>query len=209
VHEAVGDDDLQQRQTLRQSLRTRRAALSLAEVHAASAPVCAALSSLPLMTRARAVALYAAFDGEIDLEPLRALLHSRRIRVAFPRVVSNRPPAQQFHEVGEGDVLPLGKFNIRAPLPTAPLIDPELLDVIVIPAIAFSRDGHRLGFGFGHYDAALKHFPRALRIGVAHDFQLIPSFATHAGDEPVDIIQTPRERIVTRARAIAPEEVLS
>jgi 5-formyltetrahydrofolate cyclo-ligase len=209
VHEAVGDDDHKQRSTLRQSLRARRAALSLAEVHAASADVCAALASLPVLTRARAVALYAAFRGEIDLEPLRAILHSRHIRVAYPRVIANQPPQQTFHEVFAGETLPPDKFSIPAPLPTAPPIDPQELDVILVPAIALSRDGQRLGWGFGHYDHALRQFSRALRIGVVHDFQLIAPFATHAGDEPVDLIQTPRERIVTRARAFAPEEVLS
>jgi 5-formyltetrahydrofolate cyclo-ligase len=205
----VGDDDHKQRVSLRQSLRARRAALSLAEVHAASAEVCAALASLPVLTRARAVALYAATKGEIDLQRLRTILQSRQIRLAFPRVISNQPPEQAFHEVFADEVLPPGKFSIPAPLPTAPLIDPQLLDVIVVPAIALSRDGHRLGWGMGHYDSALRKFPRALRIGVVHDFQLIAPFATHAGDVPVDLIQTPRERIVTRARAFAPEEVLS
>jgi 5-formyltetrahydrofolate cyclo-ligase len=207
VHEAVGDDDRQQRQTLRQSLRAQRAALPPELVATASRAVCQALASLPALRRARTVALYAAVKGEIDLAPLRQLLHADAIGVAFPRVVSSAPPELAFHEVQPDEPLARGRFAIPAPPEHAPRVSE--LDVILVPAIALSPNGHRLGFGFGHYDAALKHFPRALRIGVVHDFQLIAPFATHAGDEPVDVIQTPRERILTRARAIAPEEVLS
>jgi 5-formyltetrahydrofolate cyclo-ligase len=207
VHEAVGVDDRQQRQTLRQSLRAERAALSRPLVDEASRAVCAALSSLPPLARAQTVALYSAVDGEIDLSPLRAELHDRSVAVVFPRVVSHRPPEMIFHVVGKNDVLAPTGFSIPAPDDSAPLAGD--VDVFIIPAVALSRDGRRLGFGFGHYDAALRRHPRALRIGVVHDFQLVAPFPTHAGDEPVDLIQTPRERIVTRARAFAPEEVLS
>jgi len=60
-----------------------------------------------------------------------------------------------------------------------------------------------------HYERALAGAPRALRIGLCHDFQLVDHLPPRVGDEPVDLVQTPRERVLTGARALAPEEVLS
>ena len=177
MYEAVGDDERRQRQTLRQSLRAQRAAMSLAESRAASARVCAALSSLPSLLRARVVALYAAIDNEIDLAELRAWLHARSIRVAYPRILSRADHTLAFHEVAVDETLLPAEFAIPSP-PDVGALEPDAIDVILVPAIGFSRDGHRLGFGHGYYDATLATHPRALRIGAAHEFQLVDSFTT-------------------------------
>ena len=74
------------------------------------------------------------------------------------------------------------------------------LDLIIVPGVAFDRRGHRIGYGRGFYDRALAQMPRAVRIGVCHAFQLIDQVSPWDGDEPVDLIVTPTERIDTFAR---------
>jgi 5-formyltetrahydrofolate cyclo-ligase len=208
VHEAVGEDDRTQREELRRRLRERRAALPEAFVRAASADVCAAVVALPAFARARRIALYAATRGEVDPTALREPLHARGADVAYPRVVSTDPARLAFCRVGAGEPLIAGRFGIPEPLPTEG-IDPAALDLILVPGVAFSRDGHRLGFGHGYYDGALAGAPRAVRVGLCHEFQLVDHLPPRAGDEPVDFIITPRERLIVGARLLAPEEVPS
>jgi 5-formyltetrahydrofolate cyclo-ligase len=213
VHEAVAKDERTQRQELRRSLRDQRAALPDDVVRTASAAVCAALGALPAWARARRVALYAATRGEIDPGALRPLLHRAGVTVAYPRVVSTDPPALEFVSVEADTALVPGRFGILEP-PHAPdvdasVLDPAELDLVLVPGIAFGRDGHRLGFGFGYYDRALSAAARALRVGLCHAFQLVDHLPPRTGDEPVDLILTPRERLPTGARPLASEEVPS
>ena len=208
VHEAVAEDDRTQREVLRRSLRDKRASLAEGLVRAMSADVCAAVAALPAFARARSIALYAPVRGEIDPTQLRDLLHERGAEVSYPRVVSTVPPLLAFCSVAPGEPLATGRFGIPEPR-AAGAVAADALDLIFVPGIAFARDGHRLGFGHGYYDRALAAVPRALRIGLCHDFQLVDRLPPRIGDEPVDLVLTPRERVSTGARALAPEEVPS
>ena len=177
-------------------------------MRAMSADVCAAVAALPGFARARRVALYAPVRGEIDPSQLRDLLHERGAEVAYPRVVSTVPPLLAFCSVAPGEPLAPGRFGIPEPRAAGGIAD-DALDLIFVPGVAFSRNGHRLGFGHGYYDRALAAAPRALRIGLCHEFQLVDHWPPRIGDEPVDFVLTPVERVVTRARPLAPEEVPS
>jgi 5-formyltetrahydrofolate cyclo-ligase len=208
VHEAVADDDRDTREALRKRLRELRARLGADELASASADVCARVAAQPELARARVVALYAARAGEIDPASLVAALAARGARACLPRVVAVAPPRLAFAAIAPGEPLAIGRFGIREPAPDAATVALDALDVVLVPGVAFARDGGRLGFGHGYYDAALRSSPRALRIALAHDFQLVDSLPQHEGDEPVDLILTPQARIVTRARALVPEEAL-
>jgi 5-formyltetrahydrofolate cyclo-ligase len=208
VHEAVAEDDRTQREKLRRTLREKRAVLAEGIVRAMSADVCAAVAALPEFARARRVALYAPVRGEIDPSQLRALLHDRGADVAYPRVVSTVPALLAFCRVAPGEPLTAGKFGIPEPRAAGAIADDEL-DLIIVPGVAFARDGQRLGFGHGYYDRALAAAPRALRIGLCHEFQLVDRLPPRPGDEAVDLILTPRERVTTGARPLVPQEVPS
>jgi 5-formyltetrahydrofolate cyclo-ligase len=205
---AVAEDDRTQREVLRRSLRDKRASLAEGLVRAMSADVCAAVAALPAFARAARVALYAPVRGEIDPTQLRDLLHERSAIVAYPRVVSTVPPLLAFCSVAPGEPLATGRFGIPEPRAAGAVAD-DSLDLIFVPGIAFSRSGHRLGFGHGYYDRALAAMPHSLRIGLCHQFQLVDHVPPRVGDEPVDLVLTPGERIITRARPLAPEEVPS
>ncbi len=209
---AVAEDDRNDQRTgrekLRRMLRDQRAALAEPLVRAMSADVCAAVAALPAFARATRVALYASVRGEIDPTELRAPLHARAADVVYPRVMSTDPPLLAFCRVDRDEPLAAGRFGIPEPA-AATAVDAATIDLILVPGVAFARDGHRLGFGHGYYDHALAAAPRALRVGLCHDFQLVDRLPPRAGDEPVDVILTPRERIITGARPLAPEEVPS
>jgi 5-formyltetrahydrofolate cyclo-ligase len=208
VHEAVGEDERAQRQTLRRRLREQRATLSDDIVRVASAAVCALAAALPAFARARCVAFYAATRGEIDPGALGAVVAARGDVVCYPRPLADTPPLLGFFAAVAETLVP-GRFGILEPPPGAAAVAADTLDLVLVPGVAFARDGHRLGFGRGYYDLALAAAPRALRVGLAHDFQVVDRLPPRSGDEPVDLVLTPRERILTRARPIAPEEVLS
>jgi len=81
------------------------------------------------------------------------------------------------------------RFGIPEPAESAPVIGSEELDFIVVPAIAFDRDGYRLGHGAGYYDRYLSS-TRAFTCGVAREKMLVPRVPREKHDIRVSCIVT-------------------
>jgi 5-formyltetrahydrofolate cyclo-ligase len=70
-------------------------------------------------------------------------------------------------------------------------VDPATLDVVVVPGLAFTPDGHRLGQGGGHYDRFLTRVrPGCLTIGVCFREQLVAELPVEAHDVPLTAVVT-------------------
>ena len=88
--------------------------------------------------------------------------------------------------------------DVFAPLVDGPVLrvvpgdlDPELLDVVVVPGVAFTADGRRLGQGGGHYDRFLPGVRSGcVRVGVAFAEQLVDDLPTEDHDARVDVVVT-------------------
>lgn len=90
--------------------------------------------------------------------------------------------------------LELGAFHIEEPTGDN-TIDPEKIELIIVPAVAYDRKGNRLGRGKGFYDRLLKTAPAA-KIGVGYEFQLLDSLPIEEHDVPVDMVITQKTTIV-------------
>lgn len=189
------------------SVRAEKAALRAAlRQHRAAAPATvdesaavARAAGLPGLRAAPVVAVYHALAGELDPAPLGAALRDGGAALCYPRVVSLRPPRLSFHRVDDPAALVPGPFQLREPAPDAPEVAPA---AFVVPGLAFDRAGFRLGFGAGLYDAALSACPAALRVGLCPDAALREALPHEEHDEPMDLIVTPSEILVTAARPL-------
>lgn len=140
--------------------------------------------------RTQCVALYSAINKEIDMTFLAEMLMSKGIKVALPRVkVKNEPLT-----FNTWDLTPLHDKDAEGiPCSMGAEIRP---DVFIVPLVAFTRDGHRLGYGSGYYDRTFGAIARDyLSIGVGYAFQETETFKTEAHDIPLDIIVTEKEII--------------
>ncbi|MCH1520856.1 MAG: 5-formyltetrahydrofolate cyclo-ligase [SAR324 cluster bacterium] len=68
-------------------------------------------------------------------------------------------------------------------------LTPESFDLVIVPGVAFDRQGGRLGYGKGYYDRFLDQ-SLAFRLALAFDFQLLETVPTEAHDVPMDGILT-------------------
>lgn len=92
-----------------------------------------------------------------------------------------------------------GPMGLREPEPdSSPLVEPEAIDLVVVPGIGFDIGGHRLGFGTGYYDRFLTT-TEATRVGLAFSLQIIHRIPRGPDDEPVDWIVTETEVIDCRS----------
>lgn len=119
---------------------------------------------------ARRVALYAPKGSEVDTAALDRALRAQGIELVYPVVVDGEK--QLVFRVAAPDELVPARYGLREPAREAPAIALDALDVIFVPGIAFDRQGGRVGWGRGHYDATLAATPGARRIGLAFDCQV-------------------------------------
>lgn len=113
----------------------------------------AALAALPEYQQASTVMAYVGIGGEPDTEPLLARLRLDGKRVVLPRVVG------AVIEAAGGELTRTGSFGI--PEPDGDAVDPTTIDLVVVPGLAFTTDGRRLGQGKGYYDRFLPTTPAA------------------------------------------------
>jgi len=137
---------------LRARLRRRRRALSAAEQALAAAGLAAQLRGLPAFARARRVAFYRAFDGEIDPGPALAEALARGAKCYLPVVGEDK--ILRFAAVTVGGEFRAGKFGIAEPVVDADgYVAAADLDLALLPLVGFDGHGNRLGMGGGFYDA--------------------------------------------------------
>ena len=128
------------------------------------------------------VALYAPKGSEVETWLIDEHVRATGGRVVYPRVVDHTRELE-FHEVVP-EQLVAARFGLREPRAdwrnTVGLVE---IAAFIVPGVAFDRQGGRLGWGHGHYDATLAAAPaNALRIGLAFDTQLVDAVARDPHD---------------------------
>ena len=69
-------------------------------------------------------------------------------------------------------------------------VDPSIIEVALIPGVAFDLIGNRLGYGKGYYDRFLAKYPHIKRIALAFDLQIVSELPTDKYDQLMDQIIT-------------------
>ena len=98
------------------------------------------------------------------------------------------PPEQLAQMLPPGQLAP-GRWGIWEPTDEAPLLsDYSRLDLVVVPGVAFSSDGKRLGRGKSFYDRFLPLVPRAAFVGVCYPCQVVEQIPADPWDIGMDIV---------------------
>ena len=102
--------------------------------------------------------------------------------------VSGEEMILEVRELAPGQ-LALGRWGIWEPTDEAPLLsDYSRLDLVVVPGVAFSSDGKRLGRGKSFYDRFLPLVPRAAFVGVCYPCQVVEQIPADPWDIGMDIV---------------------
>jgi 5-formyltetrahydrofolate cyclo-ligase len=173
---------------LRRHYRAVREGLSPDEVTADSIAVCRTLAEWPRLQEARHVLTYLAFQNELDLSYLFELLP--RTHWAVPRVDRQQLVLHAY----QPERLVRHRFGMLEPAANLPPVDASVLDVVLVPGVAFDRRGGRLGFGGGFYDRFLLTTP-ALRVGATYDQCVAEALPMSERDQRMDWLFTPSEQI--------------
>jgi 5-formyltetrahydrofolate cyclo-ligase len=151
------------------------------------------LLALPEVQAARLVMAFWSFGSELPMLPLIEQVLAGGLSVALPRVVDGDMEARSW---SPGEPMTGTPFGAMEPA-GGRRVEPEEIDVIATPAVAFDRAGRRVGYGGGFYD---RFFPAtradALRAGIGFSLQLVEGDlpAGHF-DARLDVVVTDRETV--------------
>ncbi len=139
------------------------------------------------------ILLYASFGSEVDTYLLIDKLIEMGKKVALPKCGNER--SMTFHLIGS--VADLHEGMYRIPEPDSALPQPVITDktVCIIPGLAFTEDGGRLGYGGGYYDAFILEYPHIYTIALAYEELIVDQLPLMQHDLTVDLIVT-EERTV-------------
>jgi 5-formyltetrahydrofolate cyclo-ligase len=181
---------------LRKAALARRDALPGAARMAAAEAI--ATRTFPVAVASGAVVSgFMPLNSEISPLPLMRKLSDASARLALPVVVGRGLPLSM-RAFAFGDALVKGVWGIRVPPPDAPEVSP---DVLLVPLLAFDRNGNRLGYGAGYYDmtiAALRVTKPVIAVGIAFAAQEVDEVPTSPRDVRLDLVLTEREIIDIR-----------
>jgi 5-formyltetrahydrofolate cyclo-ligase len=166
--------------SIRQQVLSRRKIFSPAELCQKSFQICHQIEQHDRFVNSRCVMLYYPLPGEVDVTTLIDGYYDKKI-LLLP-VISGQDilptPYNGPHHLVRGPygiLEPTGECRDNIPPP----------DLIIVPGLAFDRQGNRLGRGKGFYDRFLSQ-QKGYKIGVCFNFQIFPSLPVEAHDVAVD-----------------------
>lgn len=135
--------------------------------------------------KAKRIMFYLAFDGEVKTESMINKARELGKEIYVPLCDTKKKTLNPCL-LKSDSALEIGAYNTLEP--KSKISFPyEKLDLVIVPALAFDKSGNRLGRGKGYYDYFLKRASDYIHsIGLAFDFQILPTLPVEENDLPVD-----------------------
>ncbi|MCM1272116.1 MAG: 5-formyltetrahydrofolate cyclo-ligase [Clostridium sp.] len=166
---------------LRKRMLALRSGLAKAYVIEASHEICTLLQRCQTYRKADNICLYVPVNNEVNVTEL---FESVSAKIYLPKVQEN---IMEFYLYTGMEHLVNGAYNIPEPDSGVPLT-PDDHTLVVMPGVAFSRDGYRLGYGGGYYDRYLQRYPQCNKIAVCYKEQMVDTIPFEAYDVKPDSI---------------------
>lgn len=184
---------------IRTYMRTLRRSLKPSEQYIAAQLITNKILALNNLNQATNIAAFISIDGEIRTDLIIKTLLSINKHIYLPIILPNTTQSQPllFAQYTLSTPLIRNHLNIYEPkYSNTTIIDVTMLDIILIPLVAFDEHGSRIGMGGGFYDKTLLHLHKKTDnkcIGLGYDFQKIPTkiFPSSQQDIKLSKIITP------------------
>lgn len=169
---------------LRRAMAAQKRAMTAREIELCSADLCRQLFETDLWKNAESVYAYVSYNQEVRTQAIleRALQEGKRL--AVPKLYG---PEMRFIRIGDLSQLAPGAFSIPEPVQDEPVAEDETA-LVLMPGLAFDRQGHRLGYGGGYYDRYLAEHPGHPTAALCYGFQMLEQLDVEDYDVPVDLV---------------------
>lgn len=140
--------------------------------------------------KAKTVFIFVSFKSEVDTHKLIKYALASGKTVCVPKV-NNINKTMEAIKINSFDEMRKSDYDILEPVLEENKINPEIIDLVIVPGLAFDKNGGRVGYGGGYYD---KFFTsgniKAYKIGLAYSFQVVYEVPVNEHDVLLDGIIT-------------------
>ena len=150
-----------------------------------SAEILAALEAHPVFRAASIILLYHSLPDEVHTHDFIRKWSTKK-KILLPVVIGNDLELRVYTSPAD---LAIGAYGIEEPT-GALFTDYATIDLVIVPGVAFDRDGNRLGRGKGYYDRLLPRIPSAYKVGICFPFQIVEEVPAEPFDIRMDEIIT-------------------
>lgn len=177
---------------VRKTVLDNRKAMKKEDVELKSHSICDFLLESSAYKNSDLIMAYIDFRNEVQTESLikRALSDGKKIVIPISVVDSKQLILSELLDYDSE--LESGAYGILEPREEfIRETDPKLVDLVLIPGVAFDRKGYRIGYGAGYYDRFLERVrPEIPKIALGFDLQMVADAYPDAHDFPVDSVIT-------------------
>ena len=172
------------KKALRSHIRTLKRQMSPAQIEEASRQLAEQFVKTSQYRQAQTIYGYLPYNQEVRTIPILEQALADGKRVAVPKVYGEE---MRFIYMNDLTRVEAGFGGIPEPVEDTPVADdPNAL--VLMPGLAFDREGHRIGYGGGFYDRFLAQEPNHPTVALCYEFQLLPKLETDEFDIPVDLV---------------------
>lgn len=169
---------------LRRQIREQKRAMTEAEIVAASQRLGELFLNCSQYREAKTIYGYLPYNQEVRTVPMLEQAMKDGKRVAVPKCYGDQ---MRFIYMDDLSKVEKGYANIPEPIADDPVADDKTA-LVLMPGMAFTTDGKRMGYGGGFYDKFLAAEPDHPTVALCYAFQMVEDLPTEDYDIPVDCV---------------------
>ncbi len=190
--ESAPEDKLRSaKKALRARVIARRDALDAETRRRDSQIITAKLLALRAYRAAGVVCAYASFGSEFDSAAFCSDVIAAGKRLLLPRIHREARILELRDVKSLGNDLVAGFWGIREPAERCPIVPSSAVEFLLVPGVAFTATGERLGYGGGFYDRLLSGLnAKTPRVAAAFSVQIVDDLPAGPRDQRVHRVVT-------------------
>ena len=169
---------------LRKKIREQKRAMSEAQIVSASERLGELFLACDQYQNAKTIYGYLPYNQEVRTVPMLEQAMKDGKRVAVPKCYGEE---MRFIYMDDLSKVEKGYANIPEPIADEPVADDQTA-LVLMPGMAFTKDGKRMGYGGGFYDKFLAAEPNHPTVALCYEFQMVEDLPTEDYDIPVDCV---------------------
>ena len=170
------------KKALRKQIREKKRAMTPREIETASEKLGELFLASEEYRQAKTIYGYLPYNQEVRTTSMLAKALADGKRVAVPKVYGDE---MKFIYLTDLSQVEIGYAGIPEPVEDEPVGD-DPTALVLMPGMAFDKEGHRIGYGGGFYDKFLALEPNHPTIALCYAFQMVEHLETEEFDVPVD-----------------------
>ena len=189
------------KEKVRKEVLAERKAISMEDLVVKSDSIKEKLLSTEFYKNSNTIMAYIDFRNEVLTEKIIKTAIADGKRVVIPISVVETRQLILSEIINYDFELEAGAYGILEPKPEyIREVDPKLVDLVLIPGVAFDERGFRVGYGAGYYDRFLERVrPDTSKIALSLELQMVDYAHEDSHDVPVDIVLT-EDRVIKCVR---------